>query len=257
MLVSATLSPMSSLSAKWVRAAHGDAWQALGIAGVAEVPGVRLMATGLPHPQWNNGDVDEPALVDLDAVRDWYANRGLPWGLRLPLGAVWPHGHKLFTKRLMGLTPSEFRAAAPVDGLAIRVATPADLPAVLTVDAVAFEESTDLERPWLELLLAHPAVTVALAQQGASPSPPDTSRCRRAGRARRRTSAASRCCPRRGGGAWAPHCRRGSSGAAATQVPRCGTCTPTTTSRHQFTAGSDSSRSTASTSTSRERSTFT
>jgi len=121
------------------------------------------------HPQWNNGDVDEPALVDVDAVRDWYANRGLPWGLRLPLGAVWPHGHKLFTKRLMGLTPSEFRAAAPVDGLAIRVATPADLPAVLTVDAVAFEESTDLERPWLELLLAHPAVTVALAQQGGEP----------------------------------------------------------------------------------------
>jgi hypothetical protein len=126
-------------------------------------------ASGLPHPQCNNGDVDEPALVDFGAVRDWYAERGVPWGLRLPAGAVWPHGRKLFTKRLMGLTPPEFRAAAPVEGVAIRVATPADLPAVLTVDAVGFEESVELERLWLELLVAHPAVTVAIAQQDGEP----------------------------------------------------------------------------------------
>lgn len=160
---------VSWLSAEWVRAAHGDAWQVLGIAGVAEIPGLRLMASGLPHPQWNNGDVDEPALVDIGAVRDWYAERGVPWGLRLPAGAVWPHGRKLFTKRLMGLTPSEFRAAAPVEGVDIRVATPADLPAALSVDTVAFEESGELERLWLELLVAHPAVTVAIAQQDGEP----------------------------------------------------------------------------------------
>jgi ribosomal protein S18 acetylase RimI-like enzyme len=153
----------------WVRAAHGDAWQALGIAGAAEVPGVRLMATGLPHPQWNSGDVDEPALVDLDTVRDWYAIRGLPWGLRVPAGVVWPYGCKLVTRRLMGLTSSRFRAAAPVEGVAIRIATPADLPAVLRIDTIAFEESTELERGWLELLLAHPAVTVALAYRDGEP----------------------------------------------------------------------------------------
>ncbi|MDX6233044.1 MAG: hypothetical protein QOH68_2044, partial [Nocardioidaceae bacterium] len=27
------------------------------------------MANGLPHPQWNNGDVTDPAVVDLGVVR--------------------------------------------------------------------------------------------------------------------------------------------------------------------------------------------
>jgi hypothetical protein len=36
----------------------------------AELPGIRLMASGLPHPQWNNGDVTEPALVEVDLVRE-------------------------------------------------------------------------------------------------------------------------------------------------------------------------------------------
>lgn len=69
----------------------------------------------------------------------------------------------------MGLTRSKFRAAAPVEGVAIRIAIPADLPAALTVGTVAFEESAERERPWLELLLAHPAVTVAVAHQDSEP----------------------------------------------------------------------------------------
>src|SRR4051812_25374271 len=87
--MNATLCLVSSLRAEWVRAAHGDAWQVLGVAGTADLPGVRLSASGLPHPQWNSGDVDDPGLVDVDAVRRWYADRGVPWGLRLPAGAPW------------------------------------------------------------------------------------------------------------------------------------------------------------------------
>ncbi len=152
-----------------MRAAHGDAWQVLGVAGVAEFPGVRLMASGLAHPQWNNGDVEDPGLVDLAAVRDWYAERGVPWGLRVPAGAVWPHGRKLVTRRLMGVSASQVRAAAPVGAVALRAATTADLAAVLMVDTVAFGESVQRQRPWLELLVAHPAVTVAIAEQQGQP----------------------------------------------------------------------------------------
>jgi ribosomal protein S18 acetylase RimI-like enzyme len=155
---------MSAVSATSVRAAHADAWQTLGIEGTAELPGVRLMATGLPHPQWNNGDVDDPSLVDIDEVRRWYADLRVPWGMRVPAGATWPHGRRLFTKRLMGVTPESSVAAAVPDGVQIDAAVDDDLEAVLAVDAVAFDEPLDVERPWLELLLRHPEVTTAVAR---------------------------------------------------------------------------------------------
>lgn len=155
----------------WVRTAHADAWDAHGRyrepfgGGAARLPGVRLMSSGLPHPQWNNGDVGDPAAVDLDAVRAWYAERGVPWGLRLPVGARWAHGRKLFTKRLMGLEPQGFR---PVAGLAPRweltAAGPGDADEVLAVDTVAFEAPDEVERPWVEPTLSQPGVTVALVR---------------------------------------------------------------------------------------------
>lgn len=159
--MNATLCPVSQVRAGWVRQAHGDAWHVLGVRAATELHGVRLMATGLPHPQWNNGDVDDPARVDIGEVRRWYADLGVPWGMRVPVGGDWPHGRRLFTKRLMGLTADTFVAAR---GAAIRVATGADLSSYLHVDAVAFEESPDAQRPWLELLLAHRAATVVLAE---------------------------------------------------------------------------------------------
>lgn len=160
---------VAEVTAEWVRKAHGDAWQVVGShcaatgGGVRDLPGVRLMATGLPHPQWNNGDVDDPASVALDDVREWYARLGVPWGLRVPAGADWRHGRHLFRKRLMGATPSSFRAAPAAAGLVVRPASGADLEAILAVDAVAFEEPPEVERPWLQLLIDHPDVTVALA----------------------------------------------------------------------------------------------
>ena len=134
--------------------------------GVQELAGVRLMATGLPHPQWNNGDVHDPATVDVEAVAEWYSALDVPWGLRVPAGADWHHGRRLFRKRLMGAVPASFRPAPPVVGLEIRSAEADDLESVLAVDVVAFEELPEVERPWLELLVAHPSTTVAVATLG-------------------------------------------------------------------------------------------
>jgi ribosomal protein S18 acetylase RimI-like enzyme len=161
---------MVRMDASWVRTAHADAWEAHGRhreargGGAVRLPGIRLMASGLPHPQWNNGDVVDALLVDLDAVAGWYAGRGVPWGVRVPAGVAWPHGRHLFRKRLMGLTPEGFAPTLPPAGLTLRRAGPVDADAVLSVDAVAFEAPDDVERPWVEPLLAQPGVTVCLAE---------------------------------------------------------------------------------------------
>ena len=165
-----TTAPGSGLAER-VRAAHADAWLVLGElrephgGGALELPGIRLMASGLPHTQWNTGDVDDARLVDVDRVAAWYADRangaGVPWGVRVPTGQWWPHGRRLFGKRLMGLT--RLTAAPPVAGLVVRPATPADLPAVLEVDCVAFGSAQEVERPWVEPHLGSDRVTVALA----------------------------------------------------------------------------------------------
>jgi ribosomal protein S18 acetylase RimI-like enzyme len=124
------------------------------------------MATGLPHPQWNNGDVHDPARVVLEEAGEWYSGLDVPWGLRVPAGAAWNHGRRLFRKRLMGAVPTSFRPAPRVVGLEIRAAGPDDLESVLAVDVVAFEEPPHVERPWLELLMGHPNTTIAVATSG-------------------------------------------------------------------------------------------
>ena len=136
-----------------VRAAHGDAWQVQGRirAGTADLPGVRLMASGLPFAQWNNGDVHDPAAVAIDDVIAWYAALGLPWGLRVPAGERWPHGRFLFYKRCMGLLPESFVPAPEVPGLVIRQTTAEDLDAAATVDAAAFGDPIDASRAWMSV----------------------------------------------------------------------------------------------------------
>jgi GNAT superfamily N-acetyltransferase len=154
-----------------VRTAHADAWEAHGRyreqygGGTVRLPGVRLMASGLPHPQWNNGDVTDPAQVDLEAVGRWFADKAVPWGLRLPRGTAWPYGRLLFSKRLMGLAADDFRPAAVPAGVSLRAAGGADAEAVLSVDTVAFEESFEVERPWVEPILSQPTASVCLAER--------------------------------------------------------------------------------------------
>ena len=164
-----------------VRAAHGDVWQVEGAlrapfgGGTAQVPGARLMASGIGHPQWNNGDVDDPARADVAAMRSWYAALGVPWGVRVPAGAPWPHGRHLFGKRLMGAVLDGFGhqgsyiRTGDQNRLAIRLAGPGDLDAVLHVDLAGFGGDPELERQWMAPHLDAPTVEVALAELDGDP----------------------------------------------------------------------------------------
>jgi GNAT superfamily N-acetyltransferase len=155
-----------------VQTAHADAWEAQGRlrepygGGVGTARGIRLMASGLPEPQWNNGDVSAPD-ADVAAAREFYAGYGVPWGVRVPAGVPWAHGRHLFSKRLMGLASAAFAPAAAVRGLRLRAASPSDLDTVAAIDAAAF--ASDPSPAWIEPLLHSERAVVALAELGREP----------------------------------------------------------------------------------------
>lgn len=157
-----------------VRTAHADAWAVEGLlrephgGGTAALRSIRVMASGLPHPQWNGADVTGPD-ADLEGAKAFYAARGLPWGVRVPVGIPWGAGRHLFRMRLMGLAPPGFRPAPDVPGLALREAGPGDAELVLAIDTAAFGADPRLQGPWLEPHLAAPGITVALAELAGEP----------------------------------------------------------------------------------------
>lgn len=153
-----------------VQEAHGDAWQEQGLlraawgGACATLSGVRVMRTGLPHPQWNNGDVHDPRAVDLEELRAWYAEPAVPWGVRVPADAPWSAGRHLFRKRSMGLVPPAWAPAPVPGGVALRRGAPEDLEAVTAVDAAAFGDPVDQNRPWIEPLLLSERCGVMVAE---------------------------------------------------------------------------------------------
>ena len=94
-----------------VRAAHADAWAAEGVLreGGAALPlrDIRVMASGLPQPQWNGADVTGPN-PDLDGARAFYAERGLSLGVRVPAEMPWSTG-----MHVVEPAPDGPRAGAP------------------------------------------------------------------------------------------------------------------------------------------------
>jgi GNAT superfamily N-acetyltransferase len=154
-----------------VRTAHADGWAVEGMlrepfgGGVATLPGIRLMASGLNHPQWNSADVTGP-YADLEGARAFYAERGVAWGVRVPAGMPFKAGRHLFQMPLMGLLAGGLKPAPAVDGLSLRAAGPDDLETVLHVDTSAFGSDPDLYRPWTAPHLTAPQITVALAELG-------------------------------------------------------------------------------------------
>ena len=70
----------------------------------------------------------------------------------------------------MALEPGAFRPAPPPPGVAVRAATRDDLETVLAIDAAAFGEDPEAERPWLAPRLDAPAVTTALATLDGEPA---------------------------------------------------------------------------------------
>jgi ribosomal protein S18 acetylase RimI-like enzyme len=166
---------MSKERTEQVRTAHGDVWQVEGRmrepfgGGAAELPGVRLMASGLPFAWGNNGDVDTPSKVDLRVVRSWYAEHAVPWGLRVPAGARWGHGRRLFAKRCMALVPERFAPAPLPPGVEIRLARPGDLDVVAQIDAAAFGNDVQTSRDWVRPQFSSSAHLVALATMREQP----------------------------------------------------------------------------------------
>jgi GNAT superfamily N-acetyltransferase len=157
-----------------VRTAHADAWAVEGTlresqgGGTVALRGMRAMASGLPHPQWNGADVTCPD-ADVEGARAFYAARGLPWGVRVPPGIPWSAGRHLFQMRLMGLVAADFRPAEDVPELVVRQAAPVDIEVVLAIDTAAFDADPRIQRPWLEPHLDAPGVTVALAELAGEP----------------------------------------------------------------------------------------
>jgi ribosomal protein S18 acetylase RimI-like enzyme len=152
-----------------VFASQADAWQTLGglFAGrggwVGAARGVRMMASGLAHPQWNSGDVSS-ADADVEAVGAFYAALGVDWGLRVPDSVRWDRGRRIGGRRLMWLEAAALRrAAAEVE---IAAVGPADLEDLLAVDCAAFGSDPVQWRPWTAALLGADAaaVTYALAR---------------------------------------------------------------------------------------------
>jgi GNAT superfamily N-acetyltransferase len=155
--------------------AQGDVWQIQGRlrepygGGTLELPGIRLMASGLPHAQWNNGDVDAAGLVDIAVVRHWYARRHVPWGVRVPADMPWPHGRYLFRKRLMQRDAAPLASISGPRKLALRQAAVEDVSTVVDVDSSAFGDPPEIVRPWIEPHLGAPALTVGLAELDGDP----------------------------------------------------------------------------------------
>ena len=130
---------------------------------------LQLMTAGFEAPGVNSGDVTGPD-PDLDAARAFYAQHGVTWGLRVPVGLPWDHGRLLFRRRLMAVPRRAFRPARAVPELALRRAGPADLPAVLHIDSTVFGlDPTDNTR-WLEPLLAAASADVVLAELDGEPA---------------------------------------------------------------------------------------
>lgn len=157
-----------------VHDAHGDAWAEQGRLRAAwggrsaTLPGVRVSSSGLPHAQWNNGHVHDARQVDADALRAWYRDAGVPWGVRVPAGTPWPHGRLLLGKRAMALRQPWLRGSAAPEGVRIRVAEPEDLDAVAGVDAAAFGEPVQRSRSFVGPELVSGSCRVVVAEVGGS-----------------------------------------------------------------------------------------
>jgi GNAT superfamily N-acetyltransferase len=176
--MSVDASSMESLDER-VHTAHGDAWQAEGRlrgtfgGGACELSGVRLMASGLPHAQWNNGDVTDPERFPVDDVRAWYSARaggcGVPWGVRVPAGRPFSHGRFLFRKRCMVLLPDRYKISDKLAAVEVGLAAPVDVDTVAAIDAAAFGDRVEQTRAWVEPHLGAPRFAVALARLHGEP----------------------------------------------------------------------------------------
>lgn len=159
--------------AERVVAAHADGWEAEGRLrmGAARVTGARLMCSGLAEMQWNGAWVSGLP-VDLEAIARWFAERRCPWGLAVPRVLDYePPGERITSLRLMGLEPSTFSPPVAADPhLRLRRASPADLEALVALDAASFGGSPDLTRQWISPPLGAHGFTHWIAEHDGRPA---------------------------------------------------------------------------------------
>jgi GNAT superfamily N-acetyltransferase len=82
----------------------------------------------------------------------------------------WAHGRHLLTLDLMALRPDDFAPVAIPPEITVRAAKPADLDTVVAIDAAAFEEDADADRPWIAPHLEADEITTALASLDGEPA---------------------------------------------------------------------------------------
>lgn len=122
------------------------------------------MASGLPEAKWNNADIVDGD-VDRAALVDWYAQRDLPWGIRVPLDLEFDLGEPLFTKRCAALLPEAFDPTRDTGGTTIRRATQADITSYAAVEIAEFGGSPDLELRWLSPAIGAPGFNHWIAER--------------------------------------------------------------------------------------------
>ena len=156
-----------------VRAAHADAWEAEGRArasdggGATRVRGARLMASGLPAPQWNNADVTGPD-IDREALFSWYEALGVPWGLRVPVELDVDIGTPVLPKRCYGLEATDFRPVPPTGGVTYRRAEPGDVDRFAAAEGAAFGDEDDIVRRWITPVFCRPGFEHWMAERKGS-----------------------------------------------------------------------------------------
>jgi GNAT superfamily N-acetyltransferase len=158
-----------------VRAAQADA---LAVQGELRAPAggataaprdLRLCAAGFEAPGVNSGDVTGPD-PDIEAARAFFGERGVTWGLRVPLEQEWTLGRRLMPRRLMAVERGAFRPAPAVPGLTLRQAGPGDLASAVHIDSAAFGLDPGHNELWLAPLLSGGRATVVLAELAGRPA---------------------------------------------------------------------------------------
>ena len=87
----------------------------------ASARGVRMMATGLAKEWFNTADVSS-ADADAQAIAEFYASRGLRYGVRVPAGMAWAHGVRVVRLRLMFVLRGALLAVEPPPAVRIEAA---------------------------------------------------------------------------------------------------------------------------------------
>jgi hypothetical protein len=126
------------------------------------------MASGLPDARWNNADV-VAADVDLGAVIAWYASRGLPWGIRVPLHLTVELGTPLFVKRCFALSGPDLADGVGAETYRLTRVGPTEQARFVAAEAEVFATPVTLASRWIRPVLGAPGFAHWVAERDRRP----------------------------------------------------------------------------------------